>query len=296
MKKITKDGCELSGRSDQIRNRAVMSHLYGIVKDPFRLGQGMCELSVDPTKPFILKINVGMLVFDGIMVENDEPFEIDLSNQMHTNYFVYAMYNFESDVNTFTVQGKQIVIEPDLIDNPDDIGWVLVGTIGIDSPGIQIVDSTGDTYDPNMLNVIEPPTELLRQTFDELQELKKSMEWVEVRPSAQTNTLAIGESFDMGITSEEAIGKTFAASMTNVPNNGVAPIQDVVSGISVPGIGEGTIRLTGAYNSGNGFALQYLELKNTAGTTWTIISCRTTYTFSTSPAVLSRLGGFYYKG
>lgn len=126
---------------------------------------------------------------------------------------------------------------------------------------------------------------------EEQKEVNQRLEITTVRGRGGA-TIAIGKTFDMGLTKEEAVGKTFMGSIMG--SNG-SHVNAVCTGTYMPELGAG-LNMQGAYPSGtNTQAYVLLELRPSSGTTWIVSAANVNYSYSAN-IVVGSMASLYYKG
>lgn len=141
MRIITKDGHRLTGVDDQVRNRIALISKYGVVINPHDSTRNSMGLSVDPIKPFELIIDTGMMLIDGIQVEEPEVQYIDCSHSGIGEYFVVAYQNFNSGEWNYLLE-TSVPEEIDLVINPDETAGVCLGKLEMTISGLSNIIST----------------------------------------------------------------------------------------------------------------------------------------------------------
>lgn len=156
---ITKDEYELRGADDQIRNRTLFDYRYGVIVSP-NVNKSM-GVYIEPIAPFVLKIDPGQCMFDGILCEEDKTLTKDVSvDTLGTGYFLVKWYDPDASSSYFTTTKDYASISryltEDLILYPDSLAAVILATYDLTAQGVTNLKSSRTNGDSTYIQKLYP--------------------------------------------------------------------------------------------------------------------------------------------
>ena len=156
----------------------------------------------------------------------------------------------------------------------------------VDGANLNRIENNIKTLDVNL-------TETENNLNSNVSEIKDNLRVTWVRVASQPG-IAVGSTFNLGLTKEQADNKEFICNISNGTTSTV-PITSIVRGRYYTTVSGKFIRLMGTYGSRTGIAFQHCDIEHVSGTTWKLTHCVTTYSYNNNDGIVGKLFTIGYR-